>query len=117
MPLDFDLYRAWSASFINSLILLQNLSFSKRLFIFKLAQHLSWEITAYLQKFFSNDSNQDWYVFDFEVESAHRAELLKDSFFSFLFKAQAPFTIDRKRKEYTLRDLAVSLRYLFQCCA
>ena len=89
---------------------LENLSFSKRLFIFRNTQDASDEVKAYLNNFLIQKKTPNFFLFDFELEPARRQDLEEDSFFSFLFGLSPPYKLASAHREFTLRDLAQAIR-------
>ena len=89
---------------------LQNLSLSKRLFIFKNAELLSMEIKSYMERLLKGNNSSSFYVFDFDVGARFREQLEKDDFFSFLFGLSPPYKMGAGKKEFSLSDLGAALR-------
>jgi hypothetical protein len=89
---------------------IDNLSFNKRMFIFKSAESLSGEIKSYLSKELKKPDIGDVFIFDFDAGIEDIARFKKDSFFSFLFRINPPFKMGGRYRDVSLRDLAFALR-------
>ena len=88
---------------------MENISFSKRLFIFRNSEKLSPEIKDYLKKIIGEKRLRDFLIFDFDLDSSQRERMKKDRFFSFLFRISPPFKTGGGLKDYTFSDLRLAL--------
>ncbi len=89
---------------------ISNLSFTKRLFIFKHSEFLSEEIKNYLIKFLEGSESKDYFLFDFDLEMSQRESLQKDKFFSLLCRISPAYKIGGREISLSLNDLAFALR-------
>lgn len=89
---------------------IENLSFTKRVFVFKSAENLSEDIKKYLLHNLKSVKEGDLFIFDLDSPVNSREKLQKDKFFSFLFRLNPPHKIGGKKAELSFRDLAIALR-------
>lgn len=88
---------------------IENISFTKRVLIFKNSQNLADDIKKYLLKEIKKIQS-NFFIFDFDIESSLRSKLQDDTFFAALFKISPPFKIAGTGKDFSLRDLAFALK-------
>lgn len=88
---------------------IENISLTKRVFIFKNSEMLAGNIKKYLLKEIKKIQN-NFFMFDFDTESNLRSALEDDIFFATLFRVSPPFKIAGIAREFSLRDLAFALR-------
>lgn len=89
---------------------ISNLSFTKRLFVFKHSEFLSEEIKGYLIKFLEVSESKDYFLFDFDLEMSRRESLQRDKFFSLLCRISPAYKIGGREISLSLNDLAFALR-------
>ena len=90
---------------------MNNLSFQRRIFIFRNSENLSLDVKNYFKDIIKKRKFEDFLIFDFDVSLEERERLQEDSFFSFLFKLSPPYKIGKAFiKDFSLRDLEGALK-------
>ncbi len=89
---------------------IDNVFFTKRIFIFKSVQNLPDEVKSYLLEMIKEGHSNDAFIFDFDAKTKDWYKLQKDDFFSFLFELYPPFKVAGRQKDVSLKDLAYALR-------